>query len=192
MQTSEVQKCKRCDKPIVFTQRFGKPHPMDVEMEGETVINVLGSHFDTCEFAYEFRSNPKKSKKSVVGQEELEHLARNFNFTDWFRRRHRPYTRHDQPQRPGTKVISREQTLIDGIYDFRRQKTKYGHVIPEKMAKSVVLQAIEDAKADKIIGEDESGLFLVGERRVRTENGLTVYKNGKVVYMHKEIPKAMF
>lgn len=175
---SEVKRCrdKRCDMPVIFKLRNGKPHPYDVLIENGEVVEVRGSHFDTCEFADNFRKSKKPTTKPKVripiNETALEMRIRQFNFPKWF------HTQLYMVQEPnGTKVKSRDEIIVNAMYDFRRAKVK-DKVIPKAKALSIIKNAIKEAKQDGIIVEADFGIFLKGKKLCKFDDSWRVIPYG--------------
>lgn len=159
---SEVRKCKdaRCAMPIVYREMFGGPHPFDVVVEDNKVVEVRGSHFDTCEYASNFRP-PRKGRAKPVQDDldETEIKGAEFDFEKWFRWRFSRHTPDGEERRPGTFTINESDLLTDLVYDYARRCGG-----KEKKAKAICQQAI---KAAKCLAVDERGYYLKGQPRIR-------------------------
>jgi len=161
---SDVTQCKdaRCAMPIIYKKAFGKRHPFDVVIENNKVIEVRGSHFDTCKYASNFRPKRRPKPESDPDFDDVSEVKKSavFDFEKWFRRRFSRHTPDGEPRRSGTFTLSEEELLRDLVYDYRRACDGG----KEKKAIATCKQAITEAKC--LIG-DKRGYFLKGEPRIR-------------------------
>jgi len=160
---SEVTRCKdnRCAKPIIYRKRLGKAHPFDVVVENNQVIEVRGSHFDTCKYASNFRPKRRQKPQPDPELDDISEVKKgsDFDFEKWFRQRFSLHTPHGEKHRPGTFTLREEDLLRDLVYDYRRACGG-----KEKKAIATCKRAIIEAKCLIL---DERGYALKGEPRIR-------------------------
>ena len=184
---SEVKRCKEamCNMPIIFKKRHGKLHPYDVIIEDDRVVEVRGSHFDTCEYAHQFR--PKSAGEKALGKIDKmaerrkipkaevsdKPSAYEFDFEMWFQRYCGVHQPKGKPHRPGTHTRTETNLIRDCVHDFRFPEKRKS--ISVAKATKIVKEAI---KASKILMKDHRGYYLKGEPRVKFDEYWRIVPDG--------------